>query len=778
MAIWRSVARNRSGSRARLAGARRLLSHGALALVIVAVGGCRAEPPASPPRPSPSQTSGRVLLTELERPVTVVRDRWGIPHITAQSADDLFVAQGFVQAQDRLFQMDLWRRSVQGRLAEVLGANFIERDAMTRRVQYRGTIEAEWASYLPDVRQVASSFVRGINAFVDRALGDLPEEFGLAGWTPERWRPEDLLNRTDAFSVSANAQDEVFRARLVAAVGASRADRLLPLPGGRAVAIPPGLDLSAVTYVLGDAMRRVGTPPFFSGLAGEVPAGSNAWAIRGARSRSGAALVAGDPHRSFDNPSLTYLVHLKAPGWNVVGATAPWLPGVAIGHNDQVAWSMSASAIDVQDVFVERLSPSGPHQVQEGGRFVDVEVERDAVHVKGRPEPFEYERQYTRHGVIVGLDRERHLAYALRWSGTDRGSAPGLGALTINRVRTAAEFRRALSRWTMPPAEFVFADRQGHIGRQVAALVPVRAGATGGVPTAAWSAAGAWRGWINSDDLPAAFDPPEGFVVAANDNLARVARITDTLRGGGLDVEGFKRLQHDVLAWNAARLVPLLDRLRADDDEVDRARQRLLGWNHRVEAGAADAALYVAWEHTLLRTMVARRIPGPLVEEFLGRVGSVVPLLVHPTRAWFDGDPTRSRDALLVEALGLALTELRRSGRDMAWGRSHTITFRHPLGVGDAARRRFEVGPFPAAGYADTVLANSPTSGPSLRVIFDVADWDRSVATQAPGQSASPTSPHFADLALLWSTGTYFPLAFTDAAVEANAEATLVLSPN
>ena len=226
------------------------------------VAGRRRQPVAPAPLP---QVSGTLTVDGLTAPVRVVRDRWGVPHIYAGNQDDLFFAQGFVQAQDRLFQMDLWRRSVQGRLSEVLGSNFIERDAMTRRMQYRGDMRAEWASYGPDTEAIATAFVRGINAWVDIALAQLPEEFTHAGWRPERWQAEDLLNRTDAFVASSNAIDEVLRARLVAAVGARQADALLPPAAGVPTVVPRRLDVATISPVIADAVRRVGTPPFFSG---------------------------------------------------------------------------------------------------------------------------------------------------------------------------------------------------------------------------------------------------------------------------------------------------------------------------------------------------------------------------------------------------------------------------------------------------------------------------------------------------------------------------------
>ena len=327
-----------------------------LGLCLCALLACQLATPETPPVVPP--VSGKLEVSGLSAPVRVVRDRWGVPHIKATTTDDLFFAQGFVQAEDRLFQMDLWRRSVQGRLAEVLGANFVGRDAMTRRVQYRGDLSVEWASYGPQTQAIASAFVRGINAWVAIARERPPEEFVLAGWLPEFWRPEDLLNRTDAFLASGgDALAEVFRARLATAVGVSNAATLLgeDAPNG----VPAGADLSEVTFQVGDRLREIGTRPFVTELAAPVAdqaGGSNAWAVAGWRSSTGAPILAADPHRLLTSPSLRYLVHLTAPGWNVVGATAPWLPGVTIGHNDRVAWGMTAFDADTADIYVERLN--------------------------------------------------------------------------------------------------------------------------------------------------------------------------------------------------------------------------------------------------------------------------------------------------------------------------------------------------------------------------------------------------------------------------------------
>jgi penicillin amidase len=683
-----------------------------------------------------------------------------------------------VQAQDRLFQMDLWRRSGQGRLSEVLGANFIERDAMTRRVQYRGSIDAEWGSYGPRMKETAEAFTGGINAWIERVQDDLPEEFALAGWKPEPWKPEDLLNRTDAFLASGDAQDEVLRAQLAAAIGAPAVDAIWPVARGGPTRPLPGVDLGAVNYTLGDLLRRVGTPPFFSALWASVsgPA-SNVWAVGGSRV-GGDAIVTADPHRAYTTPSLRYLVHLTAPGFNAIGATAPWLPAVAIGHNDLFAWAYAAAPADVQDLFVEQLNPANERQVQFQGRWADVEVEHDAIAVKGRREPFEYDRLYTRHGVIIGLDRDRHLAYTLRWSGAEPGTAGELAAVRLGRATTIEQLRAALASWKMPPADFVFANRSGAIGSVRAALIPRRPLGSGRVPGPGWTGSAEWQGWERVI-VPEPGTVPRGFLAFANANLARQERLDAILsQSDRFDVATTIALQKDVLSVNAQRLVPLIEHLDlAGVEGLSRARMDLMTWDRQMNADSPVAALYAHWEAALRRLLVERHVPAPLRKDLLERSWPIVPALTSPARAWFDGDPIAARDRLLIDALSAAVQERASTGAGESWGAEHQVLFAHPLAVTDAARKRFNVGPFKVPGYRDTVFAVSRDAGPALRLVMDAGDWDRSVAINAPGQSASPRSIHFRDMADRWAAGDYVPLPFGTAAVQKAAAATLTLRP-
>jgi len=611
---------------------------------------CRRATPPLPPLVA--QVSGTLAVPGLTAPVRVVRDTWGVPHIYAQNDADLFFAQGFVQAQDRLFQMDLWRRSAQGRLSEVLGPNFIERDAMTRRIQYRGDRAAEWASYGPDTQAITTAFVRGVNAWVTAARDRPPEEFVLAGWKPELWSPEDLLDRTEAFTASGDALDEVFRARLIAAVGLERA-RLL-LQGDRALSIPAGLDVAVVPDLVGEMIRRVGTPPFFLGLAGPVTNGT----VRPQPDR--------DPVRKLDHPSLRYFVHLNAPGWNVIGTTAPWRPGVAIGHNDHVGWTAAPYVADSQDIYVEKLNPANPRQVDEAGRWVDIDVQTGRIAVRGRKTPVDFTTETTRHGIIVASDLERHLAFALRWAGSEPGAAAELAAPALDRATSSSEFLSALARWKMPGRRITWVDREGARGSTVAAVAPVRHGWNGALPAPGWTGSTEWAGWASPLDSRAD--------ASVGDSKARAAQI-------------------------------MLEAMRLHPDRADALLQKLSALSSSRDS------------------LTAQR--GVLVD-------------------------------LLAEAL-----------RERALPSGASVLFAHPLAVSPPARSRFNlVAQTPAGGTGDP-----------FAIVFDPREWDRSTAVDAPGQSGSPESSHFADLAALWSQGKTFTLAFTEAAVQAHAKETLTLTP-
>jgi len=561
-----------------------------------------------PARPLAAQVSGTLAVAGLSAPVRIVRDRSGVPHIYAQSQDDLFVAQGFVQAQDRLFQMDLWRRSVRGRLSEVLGPNFVERDAMTRRIQYRGDLDAEWASYGADAKAIAAAFVRGVNAWVALARERPPEEFVLAGWKPDPWAAEDLLNRTDAFVASGDALDEIFRARLVAAVGPGRANALLP--AGRPIVVPPGLDVTTISAIVGDVIRRAGTPPFFMGLAAPVTTvRPNDNAVR-ANAMAPAPIA-----RTIDHPSRRYLVHLNAPGWNVIGATAPWLPGVAVGHNDRISWDTAAFDADTQDVFVEQVNPSNPHQVEDRGRWVDTTIVQDTIVIRGNPKPFAFESEFTPHGLVVASDRARHLAFTVRWSGAEPGAAGELASLALDRAASWPEFKEAVARWKMPARRFSYADVDGRRGSLVGALIPERRGWDGALPAPGWPGAFEWTGWKNLETA----EPPAktttaltvmSFARAHPDGADHLLRTLGESGSAGDSLAAQRRLIADATAGATPAHTPAGAVLFAHPLAISEAARRRFNIGPMTPAAAAGGPFAIAADPAAWDRSRAVNAPG------------------------------------------------------------------------------------------------------------------------------------------------------------------------
>jgi penicillin G amidase len=797
-----------------------LLSSCIVAVLLFNIGCQQQWPPQSNSSPDPttlakrlSQTDGTLNVPGLKDSVRVIRDHSGLPHIYAKNSDDLFLAQGFVQAQDRLFQMDLWRRSVQGRLAEILGPEFVERDRLARLMRYRGDMETEWNSYAPDTKQIVSQFVKGINAWVTIAQKNPPIEFTYAGYSPETWKPEDILSRAEGFTMGGNALGEVFRARLTTLVGPQRAQQLLPPEPTIPVTIAPGVDLGVIDEKLQAQLMTIGRLARFSDVHTQAALvdsqlsrmeGSNNWVVSGRKSETGKPLLANDPHRNLDHPSLRYLVHLNAPGWNVIGAVQPYLPGVSVGHNERIAWGLTVFLTDAQDLYIEKLNPSNAKQYQYQGKWIDLETQKDSIAVKGRDNPVEVEHEYTRHGPVISSDLQRHEAVVLRWTGAEPGTVGYLADISIDRAHNWKEFREALARHKMPAENFVYADVDGNIGYQAAGLSPIRPNWPGLLPVPGWMGTYEWKGWFSLDDLPHSYNPTTEYLATANNdvlppgekrpigyewlNPARINRIREVLTSKDkFKVDDFEKLQHDAVSWNAEQLIPLLAKVKSDDPDTENARQVLVSWDKDMLRPVSAATIYFLWEQKALEQLVAGKISGPLAAEYITRGGdALVPALTQPNNVWFGASGTKGRDALIVTALGAAVKELKeKCGNDMSkwsWSSVHSATFRHPLAVNADMVKLFNVGPIPRDGYGLTPLSTGgrgfdQTIGATFREVMDLSDWDHSVATNAPGQSGQPGSPHFSDLAKLWADGRYFPLPYTDDAVGSYAETTLILNP-
>ncbi len=758
---------------------------------------------ASDARKSLATISGHVAIVGLGKPVRVLRDRWGVAHIYAQNQHDLFFAQGFVAAQDRLFQMEMWKRAGQGRLSEVLGPSALKRDVDARLLMYRGDLKAEYASYSPQALEILTAFTDGINSYVRSLTAPggkgLPIEFKIAGFAPDAWHPQDCLNRMAAFSMTGNAITELDHAQAFTELGAAKAAKILDLDPPVALDPAPGLDLSGLKADLLD--NFIGSDQRIVFPARSVE-GSNNWTVAGALTRSGKPLLANDPHRVVGLPSLRYMVHLVAPGWNVIGAGEPGLPGVALGHNENIAWGFTIFGLDQQDLYVEVLNPADPHKYRTETGWRKMESRHETFLIKGG-QSREVELMFTRHGPVVWQDGKRALA--LRWVGSEPGTAGYLASLTIDKAQNWDQFEAAVARWKVPSENLVYADRDGNIGEHSVGLVPVRHW-TGLLPVPGASGY-EWAGFVPTAELPHAFNPPAGYLATANHKMIpenypfnvgfewdpgyRVNRIREFFSSAQqhnrkLGPTDMQELQNDVVSLPAIDFQKLL-RTTSLRDVADLSA--FLRWDGQLTRESADAALYEVWFRHI-EAAVAKDISRQNDKAYRELPpNTMLRLLANPDTDLFGANPAAHRDRLLVDTLGEATEELERVlGPDRArwlWGALHQIYFRHGLDqVSAEATKLLNVGPLARPGDGYTVNATWASSenweqadGASYRQILDTSDWDQSVAVNTPGQSGQPGSAHYSDLAPLWDKGSYFPLVYSTAAVKEASADVLVLEP-
>lgn len=774
----------------------------------------------------------------LQQPVEIIRDRWGVNHIYAKNEHDLFFAQGYSAAQDRLFQLEIWRRQATGTVAELLGPQEIKRDIGTRLFQFRpnaarGDITKELLHYHPHGPQIVGAFVQGINAYITQILKTpekLPFEFKVLNTKPAFWTPEVVISRHQG--LLGNVRDELNYGRLVKLIGP---EKLRELQWFHPASKPTDPDLTL--HVNGEELfqpilelyEAFRLPLKFNGnltKADEDEAirsdksvddwfetekqfvGSNNWIISGKKSASGYPMLANDPHRSQSTPSLRYWVHLNAPGWNAIGAGEPTLPGISIGHNDYGAWGLTIFETDNEDLYVYDTNPANPNQYRYKGKGATAHWETmktltESIPVKGG-EPVRVELKYTRHGPVVFEDKQHHKAYAVRAGWLDTGCAPYLASLRMNQAKNWAEFRKACTYSRVPGENMIWSDKTGTIGWQAVGLAPIRKNFTGLVPVPG-DGRFEWAGYLPIQQLPNKLNPPEGFVATANNNMigpsnrlgdfphrdaigwtwaspSRAHRIEEVLSDGKRkSLVDFMALQADYLSIPARTLVPLLKKLSSPANRTGQAMDYLRQWDYRLDPNSVAASIYVAWEGQLKLAIYQQKVPK-----------TARPYLISlPTKRVYDAllSATPARDSLLLSSMDRAVAELsKRLGDDMgkwAYGqvKNKHITLTHPLSnlVDKTMRKKINLGPLIRGGYAETVNATSAnlnqTHGASFRILVDTKDWDQTLGINSPGQSGNPDSPHYGDLFPIWAENKYFPVYFSKEKVKSVAEETTVLTP-
>lgn len=772
----------------------------------------------------------------LRQSVEVIRDRYGINHIYAQNEHDLFFAQGYCAAKDRLFQFELWRRQATGTVAEILGPKELSRDIGTRLFKFRGNLRQELNHYHPRGQAIIEAFTNGVNALVREMLANernLPIEFRLLGIKPGLWTPEVVISRHQG--LLGNIGEEVQTARQVATLGPQKVKELDVFePGDPLLDIDPGIKADLLfdnVTELYDAFRKpVAFTPAdlvahantnareFQQLAQADASGyesmmqterqsigSNNWVVSGSLSQSGYPLLANDPHRAIAAPSLRYMVHLQAPGWNVVGGGEPTIPGVSIGHNDHGAWGLTIFAIDSEDLYVYELNPANQNQYKYQGQWEDMRLVGDTIKIKGAPDATVVHR-FTRHGPVTYLDKNNNVAYALRCGWMDVGGAPYLASLRIDQATNWQEFREACSYSHIPGENMIWVDRLGNIGWQAVGIAPIRKNWSGLVPVPG-DGRYEWAGYLPITSLPHQFNPEKGFWATANENLVpfqyehrnavgwnwadtyRADRINEVLGSGKKHtLADMARLQFDYQSLPARNLVPFLGNLKSPDAKTEAARLQLLEWDFEIDKNSTAAAIYVAWERKISENILPLFVPENARSLYKSIPLSRVIEWITTGRPEFGADPIEGRNTFLLACLQLAVSDLTKKlgpdTRKWNYGQPayHHVLIKHPLSnaVNEMTRRKLELGPIPRSGYGSTpgVTGNgdNQTHGASFRMVVDAKDWDLSLFTNTPGQSGNPDSPFYRNLFQLWGNDQHFPVYFSRQLIEKMAaeKATLV----
>lgn len=759
----------------------------------------------------------------------ILVDRWGIPHVYAQSEDDAFFVQGFNAARDRLFQMDLWRRRGLGLLSAAFGSAYVEQDTATRLFLFRGDMAAEWAAYdaagAGGAQRICERFVAGVNAWiahVDTHAEHLPWEFREFGYQPARWRADDVV-RIRTHAMVRNAGSEATRAGVIAKAGlAADAIRMRLTPDWQTV-VPEGLDVElprgvlraynfATQPVLVTAASLVSSDPATtfipsSDLPLDASGGSNNWVVAPAKSATGRPILASDPHRAFSTPALRYVAHLQAPGLDVIGAGEPALPGISFGHNGTAAFGFTIFFADQEDLYVYELHPDDPTRYRYGDGWEKFRVTVESLVIRGgTTQPVAL--MYTRHGPVVFVEVAARLgkprrAFAVRTVWLEPGTAPYCMSLAAMRAKDFDAFRAATSTWGTPGENLVYADTAGTIGWVAAARVPRRPNWDGLLPVPG-DGRYEWDGFLHAAELPSMRNPATGFIATANQfNLppeypldqhkpgfewpsnARHRRIEEVLAAKDrISLDDCNALQNDCVSLPARDIVLRMSVAGPFAGNAESARLLLAAWTAQVSEGSSAAALFEWWW--------TRRLGPAVGAAYLGTAASAVPL--PDPRVIFDAVMERmqpgSADALVTATLAAAWADLaQRLGADpdsWRWGDVQQHWSRHPLSGAVPAQLRdaIDVGPLPKGGSPSTVnMATYRVDdfqqhlGPALRMIVDVGAWDNSRIVSHPGQSGDPASAHYRDHMAPWRDGALWPLLYTRAAVEAALGQRIALVP-
>ncbi|TMU88391.1 penicillin acylase family protein [Bacillus sp. BHET2] len=728
--------------------------------------------------------SGTIPLSGLSEDVEVIRDKDGVPHIRAENERDLYMAQGYVQAQDRLFQMDLSRRQASGRLSEVVGEKAVDRDKFFRTFGLRRAAQVSFTAYPDEAKELLEWYADGVNAYMKEAgdNGKLPFEFTLLGYKPEKWTPVDSLTigKYMAFDLGGHWQGQAFRYWALENLPEEKAYDLFPTYPEEAPTILA--DVGKLHVDLSKSFEEAFIPPEFNG--------SNNWVVSGDKTASGKPLLADDPHLALGTPSIWYQMHLESPDVNVSGVIFAGIPGIILGHNEQIAWGVTNTGPDVQDLYVEKRNEEDPDLFLYDDKWEKATIIEEPIQVKDG-DTIPYKVTITRHGPVISEfahQNEGENVMSMRWTALDP-SLELLAIININKATNWAEFEEALKDFHVPTQNFVFASNDGTIAYKANGKIPIRKKGDGLLPVPGWDPDYEWQGFIPFEELPKVINPESGFVATANNKVVsdeypyhishhwaqpyRYMRISEFLEGkSDLTLSDMEELQMDQLNLQAREFVPIisgdLDEGRFTTKEK-KAINIIKSWNYRDDKQSAGPLIFHQWMNEISSGLFEKEVPKEMMKLFEGRQ-SVVDELIRKAH---NGDESKwfvdvgGYETFLTSSLTQALAELEKaygsSMDDWEWGMYHKVYFEHPLSGASKVLKKFlnDRDPIPVGGSRVTVEAASYNEegivnhGASWRFVIDTEDMMKGYHIVGPGQAGHYKSQWYQNQIDSWIDGNY-----------------------
>jgi penicillin amidase len=784
---------------------------------------------------------GNITISGLLEEVEIIRDPLGVPHIYAKNEHDLFIAQGFVHAQDRFFQMDLWRHIGAGRLAEMFGDSQVETDIFLRTMGWTRIAQEEIDNLDQKTLNILQAYAEGVNAYLEEHRGaSLSFEYLLLGllspdYEPEPWELVHTMTwaKVMAFDLSGSSTgwQDLIRAQIVKQVGEEKAKVLDPAyPSNHPFIVPESTAMESLIHNASKVDENLPDPdPTSSSIISWINTGpilgSNSWVISGARTTTGSPLLANDPHLGIQMPAIWYEVGLhcqpvsESCRFNVTGFSFAGDPGVIIGHNNNIAWGFTNVGPDVLDLFIEKINPENPNQYEVNGEWRDMTLVEETINVAGG-EPIHITVRQTKHGPIysdVGeafddlgeitdLEVPSPYAVSVRWTALEP-STIFRAILNMDLASDWTSFRDALREFNVPSQNMIYADVNGNIGYQTPGNIPIRSSGDGLLPVPGWTDEYEWQGYIPFDELPSSYNPSQGFIVTANNAIVgpeypylisktwdlgyRANRITELIQTHDkLSIQDIQTIQGDNFHAMGPILIPILTGLTFEDERLAQYAKDLESWDYQNEADSREAAIFNAfWRHLLLETF-SDEIPDNIPNSSYAFL-IIENLVDQPQNPWWDDISTASietRNEIFIRAFDRAILELEdilgKNDKEWKWGDLHTRTFRSELGIGPLGLI-FNRGPYSTDGGSSIVNNNSWNEAqsydvvvlPSMRMIVDLSNLDNSFTVHTTGQSGHAFHPNYIDMAELWGMNSLHPMLWSREQVEAAGGKTLTLTP-